>query len=207
MSSTEEIIRPEIVEPPMTHVVRDTVYDNIQLPLVLYAYRIPGIKNPENYKLEMLSDLLSDGASSRLQKELIDNKKLAVNVSSFVYNLEDPGLFVVYAIANYGVSADQLKSALKKELDKVKTELPEDNEFTKLQNNVETQIVNSNSTMEGIAEDLATYHALYNDTDLINKQLEQYSKITKEDILETAKKYLTDNGRLVLLFLPKNKEQ
>lgn len=204
---TEEIKRPEIIEPPMTRVVRDTVYDNIQLPLVLYAYRIPKLTSGEIYKLEMLSDLLSDGASSRLKKELIDNKKLAVNVSSFVYSLEDPGLFVVYAIANYGISADQLKSALKKELDKVKTDLPEDYEFTKLQNNVENQVVSSNSTMEGIAEDLATYHALYNDTDLINKQLEQYSSITKEDILETAKKYLTDNGRLVLLYLPKNKEQ
>ncbi len=200
-----EIERPNIAEPPLTYTVRDTVYDNIQLPLVLYAYRVPEQKSDEMYKLNMLSDLLTDGESSRLRKVLVDEKKLAVQVSSFVYSLEDPGLFLVYAFANYGVSADDIKYALNKEIEKIKSEMIDEYEFTKLRNNVESQIVSSNSTMEGIAEELAMNYIFQNNAALINKQLEKYMKVTREDILNCAKQFLPENGRVQIIYLPKSK--
>ncbi|NLT51087.1 MAG: insulinase family protein [Ignavibacteria bacterium] len=201
----ETIKRPDITEPSLAYTVRDTVYDNIQLPLVLYAYRIPEQKSDEMYKLNMLSDLLTDGESSRLRKVLVDEKKLAIEVSSFLYSLEDPGLFVIYALANYGVSVNDIKYALNKEIEKVKSEMIDEYEFTKLRNNVESQVVSSNSTMEGIAEELAMNYIFHNNTNLINKQLEKYMKVTREDILNCAKQYLPENGRVQIIYLPKSK--
>jgi len=71
----KEIYRPKIVEPPLGGEVRDVVYDNIQLPAVIIAYRIPAQGTPEYYALNVASTILSGGASSRLYKEIVDKKK------------------------------------------------------------------------------------------------------------------------------------
>ena len=77
-------------------------------------------------------------------------------------------------------------------------------EFQKLQNQFENNFVNSNSSIEGIANSLARYNVLYGDTSLINKEIEIYRSITREDIQNVAKKYLNKNQRLNLDYLPES---
>jgi predicted Zn-dependent peptidase len=68
--------------------------------------------------------------------------------------------------------------------------------------------VNSNSTIEGIANNLATYHMLYGDVNLINTEIDMYHSITREEIRDVAKKYLNPNQRMVLDYVPvKDKSQ
>ena len=68
--------------------------------------------------------------------------------------------------------------------------------------------MNSNSTIDGIADNLATYHLLYGDVNLINTEIEIYHSITREEIRNVAKKYLNPNQRLVLDYVPsKDKAQ
>ena len=64
-----------------------------------------------------------------------------------------------------------------------------------MQNKFENNYVNSNSTVEGIAENLASYYLLYGDINLVNTEIEIYRSITREDIKEVAKKYLNPNQR------------
>jgi len=71
----KDISRPNIIEPPIGAEIRDTIYDNIQLPLVLHAYRIPAIATDDYYSLDMLTTLLSSGQSSRLQKDFKQRHK------------------------------------------------------------------------------------------------------------------------------------
>ncbi|MCB9249552.1 MAG: insulinase family protein [Ignavibacteriales bacterium] len=201
------IPRPEVVEPPLTSEIRDTVYDNIQLPLVLQAYRIPAMGTEDYYSLEMLTTLLSSGESSRMKKAVVDQKQKAVNVGAFPFSLEDSGLFLAYGISNMGVPANELESAMQEELDKVKNDKISENEFQKLRNQIENDFVNSNSTVEGVADNLATYDVLLGDTDLINSEIDKYMKVTIDDIQKVAQKYLTKNNRVVLYYLPKSEQK
>ncbi len=203
----QKIKNIDIVEPPMTSEIRDTIYDNIQLPLVLQAYRIPAQGTTDSYALDMLGTLLANGQSSRLYKSVVDKQQKAVNVGSFPFMLEHPGLFIVYGITNIGVSADDLEKALQEEIDKSKNELISENEFQKLRNQTENDFVNANSTVLGVATNLANYHVYYGDANLINTEINRYMKVTREDIKRVANKYLNSANRVVLYYLPKSAKQ
>ena len=204
---TKEIKRPTVVEPPLGGEVRDTIYDNIHLPLVLYAYRVPAEGTPDAYPLELLTNVLAVGQSSRLYKEIVDKQQKAVAAGSFPYFLEDPGLFIVYGIANSNVNADDLEKSIQEEIDKVKNNLISENEFQKMRNQKETEFISSNSTDLGVAENLADYSVFYGDANLINTELNRYMKVTREDLKRVANKYLNADNRVVLYYLPKSMEK
>ena len=203
-SGGKEIKRPTEVEPAKTAEVRDVVYDNIQLPAVIEAYHIPAQGTDDAYALEMLTTLLSNGKSSRLYKSLVDKQQKAVAAGSFPLAMEDPGLFLTFAIVNVGVTAEDLENAIESELDKVRNELVSEEEFQKLKNQTENAFVNGNSTVAGIAESLANYRVYYGDANLINSEIDKYMKVTREDIKRVANQYLKKENRVVLYYLPKS---
>ena len=83
-----------------------------------------------------------------------------------------------------------------------------ENDYQKSQNKFESSYVSSNASVEGIADNLATYYMLYGDINLINTEIEIYRSITREEIRETAKKYLNSNQRMILDYVPaKDKAQ
>ncbi len=107
---TKKMHIPTEVEPPQKAEVRDTVFDNIQLPAVIEAYHIPAQGTKDYYAINMLTTLLSEGQSSWLYKDLVDKEQKAVTEGAFPIALEDPGLFITYGIVNQGVKADSLRS-------------------------------------------------------------------------------------------------
>ena len=201
--STKEIYRPDIVEPEKTAEVRDTVYDNIQLPAVIISYHMPAQGTPDSYALSMLTTLLSDGQSSRMVKSIVDQQQKAVVVQSIPFALENPGLFLVFGIVNMGIAPADLEKAIDIEIEKVKTNEIPDAEFQKLRNKMENRFVTRSSTMAGIAENLANYQVYYQDANLINTEIDRYMKVTPADLQRVAKKYLTSENRVVLTYLPK----
>ncbi len=198
-----EVARPNIVEPPLKAEVRDTVYDNIQLPAVIQTYRIPAQGTPDYYAVSMLGTLLSQGESSRLNKALVDEQQKAVFVGNFPLGLEDPGVAIAFGICNMGVDVMDVEAAMDAEVEKVQTELISDEEFQKLRNQVENDFISSNSRIAGIAESLANYKMYFGDTNLINTELDRYLAVTKEDIMRVAKQYYNKNNRVTLHYLPK----
>ncbi len=201
---TKDIYRPNVVEPPMTEETRDSVFENVQLPAVVHAYHIPAQGTDDYYAINMLTTILSQGQSSRMYKELVDNQQVALQAGSFPFSLEDSGLFIVFALPNIGKTAEELEAAIQVELDKVKEELITEKEFQKLQNKIENNFVTQNARIAGIAETLADYHVYFGDANLINTEIERYMKVTREDIKRVANKYLDPNKRVVLYYLPKS---
>lgn len=200
---TNKIYRPSIVEPPLKAEVRDTVFDNIQLPAVVQTYRIPAQGTKDFYAVSMLSTLLSQGQSSRLYKALVDEQQKALFVGNFPFPLEDPGVALAFGIVNMGVSPDEMEAAMDAEIVKVQEELIPEEEFQKLRNQVENDFITGNSTIVGIAESLANYKMYYGDANLINTEIDRYLAVTREDIRRVAKQYFVPSNRVVLYYLPK----
>jgi predicted Zn-dependent peptidase len=182
-------------------------YDNVPFPAIILAYHIPKVGSDDVYALEMLNKLLSNGASSRFQKELVDKKQMAVGVGAFNFPLEDPGLSMVFGIAAPNVKYEDLQTAMDAEIEKVKTQPIPATEFKKLQNQVESEFVGSNSKIAGIAENLATNYTYFRNTNLVNTELVKYQKVTAADLTRVANKYLNKDNRLVVYYLPKSMEK
>ncbi len=202
-----EVPRPNIVEPEKTAEVRDTVYDNIQLPGVIIAYHSPAMGTEDSYAMDLLGQVLSQGESSRLNKRLVDDEQKALFVGAFPFSLEDPGLFMIFAIANMDVDPKEIENSIDDEVNKIKNELITEEEYQKLMNQIENDLISQRSTQAGIAELLAQYYMYYGDANLINEEIERYRKVTREDIKRVANKYLKKTNRVVLYYLPKPKQE
>ncbi|MDP3312864.1 pitrilysin family protein [Lutibacter sp.] len=204
----EPIERGKISEKPITQELKTTFEDpNIQIPAVFTVYRTPSMKTREARILDMISTVLSDGKSSRLYKKLVDEKKKALQIAAFNYSLEDYGAYIVLALPLGENTLDDLVKEMDEEIVKIQTELISEKELQKLRNKYENQFVNSNSSVEGIADSLASYYLLYGDVNLINTEIDIYNSITREEIRDIAQKYLNPNQRLVLDYLPKKDKE
>ena len=203
---TKEIYRPSIVEPALNGEVRDTIYDNIQLPLIVQAYRTPAMGTEDYYALEMLSQLLSGGQSSRLYKALVDEQQKALEAGSFAMPFQDPSVALAFALPNMGVDCKDLEAAMDAEVEKVRNDLISEREFQKLRNQFENSFVKSNVKLASRAENLATNYIYFGNTNLINTELENYLAVTREDIKRVANKYFVEDNRVVLYYLPKSQQ-
>ncbi|HJY23306.1 MAG TPA: pitrilysin family protein, partial [Hanamia sp.] len=163
------VVRETYEEAPITSQIIDTAYDaNIQIPAIIAAYRVPGITSEESTALQLVSSVLSQGASSRMYKKMVDEKKNAVAVVSFNYALEDYGAYLTFAVPNGNIPLNDLLKDMDEEVAKVQTNLISEDEFTKLRNQAENSFVTANDKMLGVAENLAKGYTFFNNTNHIN---------------------------------------
>lgn len=203
-----EVVRNFPKETPITETIKATAYDkNIQIPAIIAAYRLPGQSTREAYVLDMISSYLSGGKSSVLYKKLIDEQKQALTVQAVNLGQVDYNIFALFALPLGDVGLDTLLAEIDEEIAKMQNELISERDYEKLLNQFESQFVNSNSSVEGIAGSLATYYLLYGDVNIINNQLETYRSITREEIQDVAKKYLSPNQRVEIEYLPIKEDQ
>ena len=200
----DEIVRHGIVEPKLDGEVRDTIFDNVQLPLIFQAYRTPAMETDDFYALDMLSTLLSNGESSRMYKSLVDEQQKAIDTGTFPLPYRDPSLAIAYAMPNMGVDCADLEAAIEDEIKKVRDELITEREMQKLKNQYENMFVSGNVKLARRAENLVTNYVYFRNTNLINTELDKYLSVTREDIKRVANKYLVKDNRVVLYYLPKS---
>ena len=195
-------------ETPITETIKAKTYDNnIQIPAIIAAYRTPGFKERESYVLDMISSYLSGGKSSVLYKKLVDDKKIALEAQAINIGQMDYSVFAILALPLGNVTLDNILNEMDVEIAKLQTDLISERDYQKLKNQFENQYVNSNSSVEGIAENLATNYLLKGDVNLINTEIDIYRTITREEIRDVAKKYLSPNQRLELEYLPNKDNQ
>ncbi|CAL2093574.1 Predicted Zn-dependent peptidase [Tenacibaculum sp. 190524A02b] len=194
-------------EDPITKEFYAKAYDpNIQIPAIVQAYRTPSMKTRDARVLDMISTYLSSGKSSVLYKKLVDTKKMSLQAGAFNLSQEDYGTYIIYALPLGKNTLNSLTKEIDEEIIKLQNNLISEKDFQKLQNKFENDFVNSNSSVEGIANSLARYNVLYGDTNLINSEIEIYRSITREEIKKIANKYLNKNQRLVMEYLPESKK-
>ena len=132
---------------------------------------------------------------------------MSLEVSAFNMSNEDYSTYVIISLPMGVTKLETLIEEISEEVNKIQTELISEKDFQKLQNQFESSFVSSNATIEGIANSLAEYYTFYGDTDLINKELDLYKSITREEIKSVAQLYLKTNQRLELYYLPESQKE
>ena len=192
-------------EDPITETIEAKGYDaNIQIPAIMAAYRTPSMKTRDSRVLDMISSYFSSGKSSILYKKLVDTKKMALQVGAINLSQEDYGTYILFGLPQGETKLADIISEIDEEVLKMQTTLISEKAYQKLQNQFENNYVDSNSSVEGIANSLARYNVLYGDTNLINTEIDIYRSVTREEIRDVAKKYLNPNQRLILEYLPES---
>lgn len=203
-----DVVRPNTPAVPITSEIKKDIFDkNAQIPAIVYAYRTPKQTDKDSYILEIISGVLSSGQSSRIQKRIVNEQKLAMASGSFLDAMENYGVFTVYGLVNQGVDPETLSKAIDVEIETIIKEGISEKELQKQINNLEKSFVQRNRKMAGIAESLANYHVYFGDANLINNELDTYRSITIEDVKRVAAKYLDKSKRVNATIYSKNEKQ
>ena len=176
---------------------------NIQIPLKAFVYRTPGMSERDTYVLQYISAILTGGKSSRMQKRMVDDEKLALQVIAFNQAQQDYGKYLIAALPVGETSLNKLAETMDEEIGKLKTNLISEREYEKVKNQFEVQFIQSNTRIEGIANSLARAHMLYGDINVVNDEINIYRSVTREEIRDVANKYLNSNQRVDMDYLPK----
>ncbi|MBS1514800.1 MAG: insulinase family protein [Bacteroidetes bacterium] len=195
--------RNEFNEYDIKEEIKDTIYDNIQLPAKFIYYRVPAQGTKDYYALQILSSILSKGESSLLNKKLVYDLSLANEVDTSVTGMEQTSIFGVSAISLKGRNLDIIGAAIDETMDEIHSGNIKDEEIEKVKNKIETRTAFKKSSIVTLAENLSFDKLIFGDAGRINTEIFNFLSITKQDIIEAANKYLNKNQRVVLDYLPK----
>jgi len=201
------IPRVAVIEEPQQGEKREIVPDNVQLPALFVAYRIPEEGHPDFYPLVLLSNVLSVGESSRLYRSLVYEKEIAQDAEAAAIAMEDPGLFLITGTAMPQYTAETLEEEVGKEIDFLKTHRVSLKELEKVKNQVESSMIFGKQRVDQKADLLAHYATLRGNPHQLNREIERYLEVKSDDISRVAKQYLTKTNRTVLHYIPKNGAQ
>lgn len=181
---------------------RETVKGNVQLPQVTVSYKVPGTTSQENYPLQLLADILGNGKSSRLYRELVYKNKIVKSVNCSVWDNELGGSFNIVATGFKTSKPEDIEAKINEVVEQVTKELVSEIELAKVKNSAENDFINRIATNMGKADLLARYKTFFGDANKINTDLDNYLNVSVEEILINAQKYLTADNRFVLYYLP-----
>ena len=190
------------VEPPQTEYRSLTVERDVPISSIYRAYRMCARNDEEYHTIDILSDILSRGNSSRLYKNLIKDKQLFSDINAYVMGDFDKGLFVVSGKINDGVTIEQAEAGIDAEIAKMQNELVAVDELQKCKNKIESTVTYSEADVLNKATNLAISELL-GDANLINLEIENYQKVTAEGIKAQANKILQKTNCSTLFYLKK----
>ena len=154
------------------------------------AFHGPGRQEKGYYTFDLLSDILSNGNSSRLYRRLLKERRLFTEIDAYITGSIDPGLLIIEGKPRNGVSLEDAEAAIWEELDLLKSELVAAHELQKVKNKVESTLIFSEASVLNKAINLAFFEVL-GDADLINEEVVHYQVVSAEGILEMAKAIFT----------------
>lgn len=202
----EEVLeRKTYIEPPQNGQKRVYLKKDAELPSLLIAYHAPNLFNEDSAALDVLSTILSGGKSSRLYKNIVYEKRIAINVFSDYGLYKDPFLFILGGTASPGKDIEELEKAIYEEIEKIKKEMPSEKEIQKAKNQIESSFI--------FAQDSTYSRGLYTgffeilgDWRLMDKYIESIRAVKAEDVQRVAKKYFLDEKKTVGILIPLKKE-
>ena len=202
-ASAGPIPRRDTPEPPQSEerIVKKS-YSNTPLPAVVIGYKVPARFSPDAYPLDLASNILAGGESSRLYQTLVYKEQIAVQSAGFGNFTEDPNLFWAYAIMNQGHTAEEGEKAVVAVLDELKAEPVGAKELEKAKNQEISGFILGRNTDEEKAVALGAAAVVGKNPDLVNTELDRYLKNTAADLQRVAKEYFVPQRSTVLIVTP-----
>ena len=178
--------------------------DNAPAPVVAAVYHTVPLTHGDSAPLELLASIMGGGDSSRLYRELVAERKLAVAAMAMPVNLEQNGLFALEAVMSpLSADAKEVMTTLGKHIKRVSEEPVSEGELLKARNQAIRGLVTENLTVQSKASALGSYAVLYGDTARVNERLEEYRRVTEADLQRVANTYFGP-GRAIKISIDRN---
>jgi predicted Zn-dependent peptidase len=194
----ERLLPPE---PPQDAPRVRRVVSAVPVPAVYLAFRMPARLEADFYAVDLLTDVLAQGASSRLYRRLLKEQPVFAQIDAYVTGNLDPGLLVVEGKPAPGVSPEAALAAVWHELDRLKDELLEARELAKIKNRFESTVVFSETSVLNKAQNLGFYEIL-DSAEWLNEEVGAYLAITPDQLQRAARQMFRPDNSATLIYVP-----
>lgn len=191
---------PKQTEPRFLEIERDVPAN------VLYkAWKMHKRTHPDYHSVDLLSDILGNGKSSRLYRRLVMEKGIFTDIDCFITGNFDPGLFVITGRPSKGIKIKEAEKTLMDEIDIIQNEVPDDIELQKVKNKLEARLTLSKVNVLNKAINLA-FGEILGDAELINSEIDKYNAVSTDKIRDVARRIIQPEQCSTLYYLAKNKQ-
>ena len=189
-------------EPPQKKLQQRINSGNVPLDALYIAFHTPDRLHKNYYIIDLISDILCNGQSSRLYRRLLKEQELFIYIDAYITGNIDPGLLVIEGKLTEGVTLEEAEAAIWRELEMLKKEGVGHKELQKVKNKVESTLIFSETNVLNKAINLAFFELL-GDAGLINKEVERYAQISLENMNRVIRKMLTKENCSTLYYKAK----
>ncbi|WP_418185483.1 M16 family metallopeptidase [Aliarcobacter vitoriensis] len=191
-------------EPKQDGEKKVTIYKDSEVEMLAMTYHIPNFEHEDQVALSALSQLLSSGKSSILQKNLVDEKRLVNTVYAYNMELKDPGVFMFLAVANENIDALKIEKEILDIIAKIQKGEISQKDLDKIKINTKADFIFSLESSSEVASLYGTYLVRDNIKPLLDYE-KKLENLKVEDIVEVAKKYLVKSNSTTLILKKENK--
>jgi predicted Zn-dependent peptidase len=184
------------VEPPQRGERRVTMEDAAQ-PIVLIGYHQPNVNHPDTAALEVVSEIVGVGRTSRLYKSLIKEQKIAVSASAGLNPTKYPSLFMFYVVPAKGHTTQECEQAVYAQIEKLQTEPVSPEELKKAKTRSRASVIRELDSNSGLAAELTFCEVVMGDWRNLFKELDKIEQVTAADVQRVAQTYFTKKNRTV----------
>lgn len=188
------------IEPKQTEARKLTVKRDVPFDAIYKAFHMCAKTHPDYYATDLVSDILSNGNSSRLYQRLVKEKQLFSEINAYIMGSVDAGLFIFSGKLIDGVKMEDAENAIQNEINLIKSEVVSNEELNKLKNKVESALRFSEITALNKAMNLA-FAELIGDANNVNKEIDNYLAVTPEEINKVANDIFREENSSTLYYL------
>ena len=187
-------------EPPQKAERLVVIKDTAQ-PFYVEGYHRPAFDHPDDAVYDVLQDLLSSGRTSRLYRALVRDKKIAAAASGFggFPGVKYPGLFAFFGVPTPGHTPEEIRDAIRAEIERLKTEDVSDAELAMVKTRTRANLIRQLDSNQGLALQLGRYQARDGDWRELFRDVDQIQKVTKADVRRVANETFVDTNRTVAM--------
>ena len=198
-NTAKELPKVYMQEPKQDGMRRANIHKQTEVEVLSLSYRIPSFTHKDQVALSALSEILSGGKSSRLVSQMVDKKRIAIEVEAYNMDLVDEGLFIFFALANQGVSLERIEKELLAQIEQIKAGKITQAELDKVKTNMRINFLYGLESSSSVASLFGSYLARGSLQTLLDFE-ENFEKLELKDVIEVANRiFVSKNSTLVTL--------
>ena len=189
-------------EPAQNEERRLVMYDQVASERFMQAYHVPSAKDDDAYALDVLSNILFQGTSSRAYRRLVDDKDIVMGISGSNFTPSFPGLFMISGVMKGSLSSALAEAELEKVIQDVQANGVTQDEIKAAVKQLTVDEIDSVRTPDGMAQLIGTVQSIFDDPYKYDDDIKKYLHVTRDDVKRVANKYLVPNNRSVVVLKP-----